>query len=1066
MLWDVAPTKEMTHGRILADYADWINAGMWERTGGPPSEDYAFWIDTTAIRGEFESSESPRSTVASGLLDFESVDRMYSALANHGATATETTWELTLLEILTKLTKHPDWKERLFYRAVRAARSRTDRRKYRECRAWTTGLPMSSRLIAKADEALGMKPPLVYSKLAAMAMGQTEDVREALLTTLVRLTDEWQQWSVAPVTQANSSTSVRPGSEIADADRIPGEIITDKADEIVSTNADEVFEQNWEMVKDVSNARERYRAQIAKHRERSTRSTAEIAEGGMAPDAAKRIRDAEIELGQLQTDMKTLDSLMNASWKAIASGEYKWLKSLLGANQENPLGKGDKLAAFERALSRLTPGQAHNIRFMVETALASSVLIKKKGGFDNWLKYFGRHHQANLKVAKTIEDLMRNMVTEAAQVPAQWDLLITEDDPLRRLMVNLFADFAAFVESFPGKTPEGFIEMATQTAKAFGTGPVSTIPEISPRVGVNKPITSETYHELLGRIAGWLFQATQNITVRQMINNGIGGFSAGKTLRQLNDAIEAFTVSKKDFVALDPLKPAEDFGLGAIYSGVFLEPAVGHELKRAVLRMQAAADVRNSMEIMSGAYRIESLWKRLATVARPTFHMRNLISGMWNNWLIGVMPWHVAKAAPDVIRYIKNKRKTAHLLGGTQLADDVIDDLLLDGIKGNKAMWRAIIKAEILDGSFSSTLGKNPTRIASKFNRANPFSPEDFVAYSWGGNAMEFIEGVLRVSAFEKYWDESMPFNSAMLAQTMVNLVHFDYSDLSPFDQKMVRFVPFWVWTSRNLPLQMRMLLENPRHLVLYESARENWNDQFSYDSDEYGNVKPIEEIHHLTADSRWILPFRREDEEGNWNQMTWQPGLPFEDLLDTPIFDGLWQAQIGDAKLPVSSTFASPSHWIAWAASSLAPMFSVVHDMAQDPRREFKVENAPAGLNGLLRIAGANSTPEGDVRVPPWVEEALTTAFPVYGEYTDLLGVRPNNPYAAGNRGLLPEEYKGDPGIDTMLWTISSRLGRGLGFMWQSQEDAFWQYNELQKYVAAQRLNTRFMIEPAQMAE
>jgi len=36
-----------------------------------------------------------------------------------------------------------------------------------------------------------------------------------------------------------------------------------------------------------------------------------------------------------------------------------------------------------------------------------------------------------------------------------------------------------------------------------------------------------------------------------------------------------------------------------------------------------------------------------------------------------------------------------------------------------------------------------------------------------------------------------------------VNRYHFDYSDLSKFDEKAKQIVPFWIWSTRNIPLQV-----------------------------------------------------------------------------------------------------------------------------------------------------------------------------------------------------------------------------------------------------------------------
>ena len=50
---------------------------------------------------------------------------------------------------------------------------------------------------------------------------------------------------------------------------------------------------------------------------------------------------------------------------------------------------------------------------------------------------------------------------------------------------------------------------------------------------------------------------------------------------------------------------------------------------------------------------------------------------------------------------------------------------------------------------------------------------------------------------------------------------HFDYSDLSAFDEAARRFIPFWIWTSRNVPLQMVEQLVHPSAYNTYNRVVE-----------------------------------------------------------------------------------------------------------------------------------------------------------------------------------------------------------------------------------------------------
>jgi hypothetical protein len=58
------------------------------------------------------------------------------------------------------------------------------------------------------------------------------------------------------------------------------------------------------------------------------------------------------------------------------------------------------------------------------------------------------------------------------------------------------------------------------------------------------------------------------------------------------------------------------------------------------------------------------------------------------------------------------------------------------------------------------------------------------------------------------------------LARTKKFLV--DYSDLSTLDKKLKNIVPFWMWSSRNLPLIMENMWVNPGAYAKYNSLKRN----------------------------------------------------------------------------------------------------------------------------------------------------------------------------------------------------------------------------------------------------
>jgi hypothetical protein len=59
-------------------------------------------------------------------------------------------------------------------------------------------------------------------------------------------------------------------------------------------------------------------------------------------------------------------------------------------------------------------------------------------------------------------------------------------------------------------------------------------------------------------------------------------------------------------------------------------------------------------------------------------------------------------------------------------------------------------------------------------------------------------------------------------AAQQVTRYHFDYTDLSNFDESALRFIPFWIWTTRNIPNQLANQWMRPQVYSLYESLQES----------------------------------------------------------------------------------------------------------------------------------------------------------------------------------------------------------------------------------------------------
>ena len=72
--------------------------------------------------------------------------------------------------------------------------------------------------------------------------------------------------------------------------------------------------------------------------------------------------------------------------------------------------------------------------------------------------------------------------------------------------------------------------------------------------------------------------------------------------------------------------------------------------------------------------------------------------------------------------------------------------------------------------------------------------------------------------------------------QTMrrVAKFHFDYDELSELDRHARRYIPFWTFMSRNLPLQLEQMIINPRTYLQYQSLVRNFGEQLDPLTPEY----------------------------------------------------------------------------------------------------------------------------------------------------------------------------------------------------------------------------------------
>lgn len=208
---------------------------------------------------------------------------------------------------------------------------------------------------------------------------------------------------------------------------------------------------------------------------------------------------------------------------------------------------------------------------------------------------------------------------------------------------------------------------------------------------------------------------------------------------------------------------------------------------------------------------VNDLFKSWA-IASPGFHSRNFFGGVFNNALAGVdadsyRRFHalygpVRRAMAEGASVEDQVRAMYSGKRAQKLAQTAEGQRILVGME-------QMIRFGMLNGGQTTELA-NIARLRGQpgQRRINPFNPNNLVTGALR-TPTSHVENYLRGSLA---LDRFMKGGTIQDAYSDVYKYHFDYDDLSAFERGVMRrAVPFYTWTRKNLPLQIEMMLTNPK---------------------------------------------------------------------------------------------------------------------------------------------------------------------------------------------------------------------------------------------------------------
>tara|TARA_R110002051_G_scaffold324566_1_gene422432 strand:- start:111 stop:3023 length:2913 start_codon:yes stop_codon:yes gene_type:complete len=234
---------------------------------------------------------------------------------------------------------------------------------------------------------------------------------------------------------------------------------------------------------------------------------------------------------------------------------------------------------------------------------------------------------------------------------------------------------------------------------------------------------------------------------------------------------------------------------------------------------------------------IQNWWKKYALALRPAWHTRNAFGNVWNSYIIGGLTdarrYGEAAAIQKAMQTSKGSVVgQSDLIAGKITGKTVKKDFEVRGTGMtreeiyNEAVRRGVYEA----GLFGSDVGETALRQSNIIGHTQWKGVNKAFA---AGKVVEnnarlalFIDSIakgIKQAAKEGRRDaRKLPIamkgrgkidSEAILDAASLNVRKslFDYSDLSQFEKTVLkRAMPFYTWTRKNIPAQLRAVLEHP----------------------------------------------------------------------------------------------------------------------------------------------------------------------------------------------------------------------------------------------------------------
>lgn len=274
------------------------------------------------------------------------------------------------------------------------------------------------------------------------------------------------------------------------------------------------------------------------------------------------------------------------------------------------------------------------------------------------------------------------------------------------------------------------------------------------------------------------------------------------------------------------------------------------------IRKQTDQGVSLLKDIM---YKFNKIWKPSVTAWRPSFGVRNLMSGYFNSFMYAGM--HIFD--PDITRASLN------MVTGKNL-DEVIE------LGGKEYTLNDIKKLMIANGASNGLVVTDVNSIgemlATQLKKATDPSYVSPVRHP--------LRTMTQINAGVEDYNRSLLYMAALkngetaeYAGDLVRRLQFDYADLSDFEKKIKTVMPFYTWMRNNIPLQVERFMDDPRmYMVLMKRVPDAGKEASGMTDEEWNNIPSW-------VKNTFPIALGKDPETGRYR--LFDTTLPYQDLAN-----------------------------------------------------------------------------------------------------------------------------------------------------------------------------------------